>query len=71
MAACVAYIWLVYLGAIWVEEGGVGISQRRHRCDVSVFQLGLRFLDHVLNAEIDTLIMVAFLGNLKPCIRQN
>jgi hypothetical protein len=31
---------------------------RRHRCDLSLFQLGLRLLEHFLNEELS--IPVAF-----------
>lgn len=58
IAACLAYIWLVYLGAICMEDGRVALIHRRHRCDLSLFQLGLRWLDYVLNADLP--IPVAF-----------
>jgi hypothetical protein len=52
IAACLAYIWIVYLGSICLQEGGVERIHRRHRCDLSLFQLGLRFLDYVLNEDL-------------------
>src|SRR4029434_7206038 len=58
IAACLAYIWIVYLGALCMQEGVVEIIHRRHRCDLSLFQLGLRFLDHFLNEDLQ--IPVAF-----------
>lgn len=58
IAACLAYIWIVYLGALCMQEGVVEIIHRRHRCDLSLFQLGLRFLDHFLNEDLP--IPVAF-----------
>jgi Transposase DDE domain len=58
IAACLAYIWIVYLGARCLDGGGVELIHRRHRCDLSLFQLGLRFLDHVLNEDLP--IPVAF-----------
>jgi hypothetical protein len=58
IAACLAYIWIVYLGALCIQEGMVEIIHRRHRCDLSLFQLGLRFLDHLLNEDLP--IPVAF-----------
>ena len=58
MAACLAYIWIVYLGARCMQEGSIEISHRRHRCDLSLFQLGLRLLDHFLNADLP--IPIAF-----------
>ena len=58
MAACLAYIWIVYLGVLCMQEGAVEIIHRRHRCDLSLFQLGLRLLDHLLNEDLP--IPVAF-----------
>jgi len=58
IAACLAYIWIVYLGPLCMQEGVVEIIHRRHRCDLSLFQLGLRFLDHVLKDDLP--IPVAF-----------
>ena len=52
IAACLAYIWIVYLGAIGMKEGWVGIIHRGDRCDLSLFQLGLRLLDHFLNEDL-------------------
>ena len=49
MAACLAYIWVVYLGALCVQDGWVNIIHRGDRCDLSLFQLGLRLLDYLLN----------------------
>src|SRR2546428_924305 len=58
MAACLAYIWIVYLGSICVKEGWTSIIHRRHRCDLSLFQLGLRLLEQFINEELS--IPVAF-----------
>jgi hypothetical protein len=52
IAACLAYIWVVYLGALGEKEGWQEIIHRRHRCDLSLFQLGLRLLEHCLNKEL-------------------
>lgn len=49
MAACLAYIWGVYLGALWVQDGWVNVIHRGDRCALSLFQLGLRLLDYLLN----------------------
>jgi hypothetical protein len=49
MAACLAYIWIVYLGALCEQDGWVCIIHRGDRCDLSLFQLGLRLLDYLLN----------------------
>ena len=58
MAACLAYIWVVYLGALCVQDGWVNVIHRGDRCDLSLFQLGLRLLDYLLNE--DRAIPVAF-----------
>jgi hypothetical protein len=52
IAACLAYIWIVYLGAVCEHEGWMRIIHRGERCDLSLFQLGLRLLDHLLNAGL-------------------
>lgn len=51
IAACLAYIWIVSLGALCANEGWRDIIHRRKRCDLSLFQLGLRLLEHFLNEE--------------------
>jgi hypothetical protein len=49
IAACLAYIWIVYLGAIAKRDDWVKIIHRTDRCDLSLFQLGLDLLEHCLN----------------------
>jgi hypothetical protein len=49
IAACLAYIWIIYLGAFALQQGYVALIHRTDRCDLSLFQLGLDFLDHCLN----------------------
>lgn len=51
MAACLAYIWIVYLGALCEQDEWLSIIHRGDRCDLSLFQMGLRLLDYLLNAE--------------------
>jgi hypothetical protein len=58
MAACLAYIWIVYLGVLCEHDGWVRIIHRGDRCDLSLFQLGLRLLDYFLNEDLR--IPVAF-----------
>jgi Transposase DDE domain len=58
VAACLAYIWIVYLGSLCEQDGWMTIIHRGDRCDFSLFQMGLRLLDHLLNE--DFLIPVAF-----------
>jgi hypothetical protein len=58
IAACLAYIWIVYLGSVCVKDGWVCMIHRSDRCDLSLFQLGLRLLDHLLNEGLS--VPVAF-----------
>jgi Transposase DDE domain len=58
MAACLGYIWIVYLGALCTQDGWINIIHRGDRCDLSLFQLGLRLLDYLLNEDFT--IPVAF-----------
>jgi len=52
IAACLAYIWIVYVGSLGETEGWREVIHRRKRCDLSLFQLGLRVLEHFLNEEL-------------------
>src|SRR4029450_4834255 len=52
IAACLAYIWIVYLGSVCEKEQWRPIIHRRKRSDLSLFQLGLRLLEHLLNEEM-------------------
>ena len=52
IAACLAYLWVVYLGSVCEKEQWRHIIHRRTRCDLSLFQLGLRFLEYLLNEEM-------------------
>jgi len=58
IAACLAYIWIIYLGNLSIQQGWSKIIHRTGRCDLSLFQLGLRLLDYFLNQEME--IPVAF-----------
>ena len=49
MATCLAYYWLVCLGAEVVRRGWQGLIHRAKRCDLSLFQLGRAWLTHCLN----------------------
>ena len=59
MAACLAYLWLVYLGTVAVLEGWVAVIHRTDRCDLSLFSLGFALLDHFTNHLLP--IPVAFM----------
>jgi hypothetical protein len=58
MAACLAYIWIVYLGVVTKRDGWVKIIHRTDRCDLSLFRLGLELLGHFLDQDLP--IPVAF-----------
>ncbi len=49
MATCLAYYWMVCLGAEVVGQGWQAAIHRTERRDLSLFQLGLVWLDHCLN----------------------
>ncbi len=52
IASCLAYIWIVYLGDLCKREGWLSVIHRGKRCDLSLFQLGLRILEHFMNEEL-------------------
>jgi hypothetical protein len=52
IAACLAYIWVVYVGSLCEKYSWRELIHRRKRCDLSLFQLGLRLLEHFLNDEL-------------------
>jgi hypothetical protein len=53
IASCLAYIWVIYLGVRAVKDKLQAIIHRADRCDLSLFQLGLRMLEHLLNEDLD------------------
>ena len=67
IAACLAYLWIVYLGCVAVRDDWVKIIHRSDRCDWSLFRLGLALLDHMLNELIP--IPVSFTLLEKNCVR--
>ena len=52
IATCLAYIWIIYLGVLAKRDGWLRVIHRVHRCDLSLFQLGLALLDHLLNEHL-------------------
>jgi hypothetical protein len=58
MAACLAYMWMIPLGALCEQDGWGRLIHRGDRCDLRLFQLGLRLLDYLWNE--DGTIPVAF-----------
>jgi len=49
LAACLAYVWVVYLGVCALDEHWRKRLHRRDRCDLSLFRLGLCLLARCLN----------------------
>lgn len=52
IAACLAYLWIVYLGLLALRRDWVKVIHRPDRCDWSLFRLGLALLDHFLNEDL-------------------
>ena len=50
IGACIAHHWIVYLGRSAVQRGRLRFIHRSDRCDLSLFQLGLRHLDYLLDS---------------------
>jgi len=59
IAACLAYYWIIYLGDMALQNGWNKILHRTNRCDLSLFQFGLRLLNYFFNEGLS--IPVAFL----------
>lgn len=56
IAACLAYIWIIWLGRLCLKSHWKNQIQRTDRCDLSLFQLGLDLLDHFLNENLPILV---------------
>ena len=62
IAASLAYLWMIYLGVEALREGWYKQFHRGDRVDLSLFQLGMRLLEHMLNEAWE--LLVAF--NMPP-----
>ena len=60
IAACLAYLWIIYLGTVAQSQGWQAIIHRPDRCDLSLFQLGLRLLEFWLNERPEQAIPIEF-----------
>ena len=49
IATSLAYLWMVCLGAAVVRRGWLSPIHRKNRCDLSLFQIGLLWVEHCLN----------------------
>lgn len=53
IAACLAYLWIVQLGLWSFGNKHYKTVHRTDRCDLSLFQLGLRVLEHLLDFDLN------------------
>jgi hypothetical protein len=67
IAACLAYLWVIYLGLVALRKDWAKVIHRTDRCDWSLFRLGLALLDHFLNYDLP--IPVSFSLMEKNCVR--
>jgi hypothetical protein len=52
IAACLAYLWVVYLGVCARRDDWLAQIHRHDRCDLSLFRLGLRLLARCLKDDL-------------------
>ena len=52
IVACLAYLWVVYLGVCALRDDWLKRLHRQDRCDLSLFRLGLRLLARCLKDTI-------------------
>ena len=48
IAACLAYYWIICLGVEAIRRGWHHVFHRKSRCDLSLFQIGLKALEYLL-----------------------
>ena len=69
IASCLAYIWIIFLGVLAIENGWHKQIHRTDRCDLSLFQLGLRLMDYRLNMAKNISIQLNFFDKLAKSVR--
>lgn len=52
IATCLAYVWIVCLGAWVVQSGQLSLIHRADRCDWSLFHIGLNWIEFCLNEGV-------------------
>ena len=52
VAACLGYIWVVLLGKYALDKGINKIFHKTERCDLSLLQLGFRYLEYLINNDL-------------------
>ena len=51
IAVFIAYIWMIYLGVLVIQDNNLGLIARTDRFMHSLFQLGRLYLDRLLEDE--------------------
>jgi hypothetical protein len=52
IAACLAYLWIIYLGMTALQTNHDKLIHRTDRSDWSIFRMGLAFLDYCLSHDL-------------------
>jgi len=52
LVCCLAYLWVVCLGALVVARGKLPLIHRKSRCDWSLFHIGLAWIEYCLNEDL-------------------
>ena len=52
IVACIAYIWIMLLGQYALNKGINKICHRAERCDLSLLQIGFRYIEYLLNKNL-------------------
>jgi len=72
IAACLAYVWMIYLGTQAHLRNLVSLLHRADRCDLSLFQLGLDLLHYYLEEDLELLVdfrLPVSLFRVDKCVR--
>lgn len=56
IAACLAYLWMIFLGELALQNKWHHIFHRKSRCDLSLFQLGLRAIEFLINRNLEVYV---------------
>jgi len=52
IAACIGYNWIVLLGKYALDKGLNVLFHRTDRCDLSLLQIGFRYIEYLLNNNL-------------------
>ena len=63
------YIWIVYWGALCMQEGDVEIIHRRHCYDIILFQLVLNILNLFLMKTSQSLLLSISATSIQESVR--